>query len=682
MVLSTWLKNEEEMMDLKEKPLAAPACDLAGCGSLEASECGSCGTVNLPFFERLLEGHPWLARLLSARLRLLAGLALFLVALLIPGGGSSSLILFIAAYLTVGTGVLIQALAGLFRGKFFSEYFLMSVATVGALLIGEYAEAFAVMFLFLIGEALEHRAVDRTRRSIDSLNAIRPLIAHVVREEGKLDLSPALIRPGERILVYPGERVPLDGRLEGEGGSVDYSALTGESRPVHLAAGEEVMAGAINGASPLTLTVVRQESDSAVMQIMRLAEAAGRKKTPVEMFMERFSRVYTPAVVFLALALAVFPPLLLAGQTSSVWIYRALNFLVIACPCSLIISVPLAFIAGIGKASRQGIYIRGSQYLEALTNLETVIFDKTGTLTSGNFEVIDLETAPGVSGHHLIRVAAAAEQYSTHPLAEAVKRFHELNEEGEVSYPPLTDLEEIAGQGISARLEGRSLLAGNGKLMKDHGIGVPDRLEDRGDASLIHVAEEGRWIGSLLVSDALREGASRAVDRLRSQGTSTIGILSGDHQAAVSGIGRTIGADLSLAGLLPGDKIDELEKLRGLTAGRTAFVGDGINDAPVLRLADVGIAIGGLGSHAAIEAADVVIMTDELERIPDAVAIARGTKRRVRENVTLILLAKGVLLLLGALGITPLWGAVFADTGLMLLTVLNSLRAYYGGIRP
>ncbi len=664
----------------KEAPLAAPACDLAGCGPLEDSACESCGKHELPWLERLLDKRPWLARLFSARLRLLAGLILFAAALLTRDQVHLSTGLFITAYLTVGTGVLIQALAGLFRGKLFSEYFLMSVATIGALLIGEYAEAFAVMFLFLIGEALEERAVDRTRRSIDRLNDIRPLIAHVKTEEGSYDLSPSELERGETILVYPGERVPLDGRLEGEGASVDYSALTGESRPVYLAAGQEVLAGAINGPSLLTLSVIRQEKDSAVMQIMRLAEAAGRKKTPVEMFMERFSRIYTPTVVFLALALALLPPLLLAGQTSSVWIYRALNFLVIACPCSLVISVPLAFIAGIGKASKQGIYIRGSQYLEALADLEKVIFDKTGTLTSGKFSVVDIETATGVSGHRLIRVAAAAEQHSTHPLAEAVKSFFELNEGGEVTYPPLTDLEEIPGQGISAKLEGRQILAGNERLMKLKAVELPER-RDRQGTSLIHVAEEGRWLGTLLVSDSLREGARRTVERLRSQGTKTIGILSGDRKEAVSGLGEVIGADFVEAGLLPGGKIDELEKLRDSAAGRTAFVGDGINDAPVLRLADVGIAIGGLGSHAAIEAADVVIMTDELERIPDAVSIARGTRRRVRENVAVILLAKALLLLLGGLGLTPLWGAVFADTGLMLMTVLNSLRAFYGRIR-
>lgn len=671
---------------MKKQPRCTEtACDSSGhlargCTASQGTACcDSCETQALPFWDRLLDRQPWLERLLSSRVRFVTGLALFILALFLQEG-SLKLALFVTGYLIVGAGVIIQAFLSMVRGKFFSEHFLMSVATLGAFAIGEYAEAFAVMLLYLLGEELEDRAVDRTRRSIDSLKAIRPLIAHLDTGSGIEEKTPASLRPGQRILVYPGERVPLDGRLEGPEGSVDYSALTGESRPVALAPGEEVMAGAINGATVLTLTVLRDEAHSAVMRIMDLAEEAGQKKTPIEMFTDRFSRIYTPLVVFLALAMALLPPLFFPGQAYSVWVYRALSFLVISCPCALVISVPLAFIAGIGNASRRGIYIRGSQYLEALTQLETLVFDKTGTLTTGSFEIVDLETAPGIEESYLLRLAAAMEGQSTHPLALAVMRRSQA--EDSASAPPLEarSLQEIAGHGLEGQVEGRQVLAGNQKLMDLYGIEVPALKRDQASASLIHLAEEGRWIGSLMAADALRPGSLAAIDRLRGQGVQTIAILSGDRQAAVSEIGMALGADYMASGLLPGEKMEELEKLSGLTQGRTAFVGDGINDAPVLRLADLGIAIGGLGSDAAVEAADMVIMTDELERLPDAVAIARMTKRRVTENLVMILLIKGLLMTLGALGITPLWGAVFADTGVMLLAVLNSLRAYYGRV--
>lgn len=661
------------------------ACDNSGhlargCTASQGTACcDSCETQALPFWDQLLDRHPWLDRLFSNRVRFVTGLALFILALFLEEG-PLKLALYVTGYLIVGTGVIIQAFLSMVRGKFFSEHFLMSVATLGAFVIGEYAEAFAVMLLYLVGEELEDRAVDRTRRSIDTLKAIRPLIAHLDTGSGVEEKTPASLQPGQRILVYPGERIPLDGRLESSEGSVDYSALTGESRPVTLVTGDEVMAGAINGPSALTLTVLRDEAHSAVMRIMDLAEEAGQKKTPIEMFTDRFSRIYTPLVVFLALAMALLPPLFFPGQAYRVWVYRALNFLVISCPCALVISVPLAFIAGIGNASRRGIYIRGSQYLEALTQLETVVFDKTGTLTTGSFEIVDLEAAPGVEEGHLLRLAAAMEGQSTHPLALAVMRRSQA--EDKPSGPPLEiqSLQEIAGHGLQGQIEGRQILAGNQKLMDRYGIEVPALKRDLASASLIHLAEEGRWIGSLIAADALRPGSLVAIDRLRDQGTQTIAILSGDRQAAVSEIGMALGADYMASGLLPAEKIEELEKLSDLTQGRTAFVGDGINDAPVLRLADVGIAIGGLGSDAAVEAADMVIMTDELERLPDAVAIARMTKRRVTENLVMILLVKGLLMTLGALGITPLWGAVFADTGVMLLAVLNSLRAYYGRV--
>ncbi|NLA95721.1 MAG: cadmium-translocating P-type ATPase [Clostridiaceae bacterium] len=658
-------------------------CSSEGCDLGAGPSCGHCRTDQVISPDRFVERYPLPGRLATPGIRILAGVLLFAGGLLARGYSTTSFLLFLSGYLIVGTGVIIQAFTGALRGHLFSEHFLMTVATIGAFVIGEYAEGFAVMLLYLVGEELEHRAVDRTRRSIDALNRIRPVIAHLITEEGVADRSPAGIMPDDRILVYPGERVPLDGRLENKGGPVDYSALTGESRPVPLEAGDEVMAGAINGTMLLTLSVIRDENHSAVMRIMQMAREAGHKKTRVELFTERFARVYTPVVVFLAIGIALFPPLAL-GLDLSVWVYRALSFLVISCPCSLVISVPLAYIAGIGNASRRGIYIRGSQYLEALTDLDTVIFDKTGTLTDGTFGITGLVTAPGVSRDELVSLAAAIEEHSTHPVADAIRRFKEESSgiAGDIpNFEAVTDFEEIAGHGIAARVGTQQILAGNSRLMELYGV---DRvMEANGDhaGSTIQIAREGRWLGSLFASDTLRQGAVQAVSRLRHQGTSSIAVLSGDREAAVFGAGKAIGADLVASELLPEDKIREVENLQDMTKGRTAFVGDGINDAPVLRRADVGIAIGGLGSDAAIEAADVVIMTDELERIPDAVSIARKTKRRVHENVAVILAVKAILLTLGVLGITPLWGAVFADTGVMLLTVVNSLRAYYSRVR-
>ncbi len=678
--MSIWLKKQKvkgKMMIDQGGSCSSGSCDL-GAGPT----CGHCRTDQAISLDGFLERYPLLGRLTAPWIRILAGALFFAGGLLARGYGTTSFLLFLAGYLIVGTGVIIQAFAGALRGHLFSEHFLMTVATIGAFVIGEYAEGFAVMLLYLVGEELEHRAVDRTRRSIDALNRIRPVTAHLVTEEGVVDKSPASIVPGDRILVYPGERIPLDGRLENKGGSVDYSALTGESRPVSLEAGDEVMAGAINGAALLTLSVIRDENHSAVMRIMELAQEAGQKKTRVEIFTERFARIYTPLVVFLAIGIALFPPLAF-GLDISVWVYRALSFLVISCPCSLVISVPLAYIAGMGNASRRGIYIRGSQYLEALTDLDTVIFDKTGTLTDGTFGITGLVTAPGVSSGELVALAAAIEEHSTHPVADAVRRFKKESLDVADETPALdavTDFEEIAGHGMVARAGQQQILAGNGRLMGMFGVeGILEANNDH-SGSTIHIAREGRWLGSLFASDTLRQGAVQAVSRLRHQGTSSIAVLSGDREEAVFGAGKAIGADLVASELLPEDKIREVESLQELTGGRTAFVGDGINDAPVLRRSDVGIAIGGLGSDAAVEAADVVIMTDELERIPDAVSIARKTKRRVHENVAVILAVKAILLALGALGITPLWGAVFADTGVMLLTVVNSLRAYYSRV--
>ena len=637
--------------------------------------CDSCHVHEETFVERFLAQYPRLARLASVPSRLALGALLFVLGLLFKDRTSLSFVLYLSGYLIVGAGVIVQAFLGMRRGNVFSQHFLMTVATVGAFFIGEYAEGFAVMLLYLIGEGLEDRAVDRTRRSIDALNDIRPLVAHKVTGELVEDLSPSAIRPGDEILVYPGERVPIDGELMTADGFVDYSALTGESRPVSVTSGDSVMAGAINGPSRLLLKALRDEEHSAVMRIMDLAEAAGRKKTKIEMFTDRFSRVYTPIVVAMAFMLVIIPVLFL-GLDFQLWLYRALSFLVISCPCALVISVPLAYIAGIGNASKRGIYIRGSQYLEVLAKLDTVVFDKTGTLTQGNFVVVDQVVAKGVDSNELLQAAAFAEQHSTHPVAEAIRAY--VQQAGILQIPAADSIEEQAGHGVVAYRGDDQYLAGNDKLMALHAVRGFEGIGDEHAATVVHVALRGHYLGSFYVADELRQHAASAVRHLREEGVKQIAILSGDRENAVAAIAERVGADHWASELLPEHKIEAFESLREHAKGNSAFVGDGINDAPVLRLADVGIAIGGLGSDAAIESSDVVIMTDHVSRVGDMIAIAKRTKRRVTENVILILAVKSLLLLLGAMGIAPLWGAVFADTGVMLLAVLNSLRAYYG----
>ena len=640
----------------------------------------------------------FLRSIVSPRVRLAAAVVLFIAAFAARGREPESLSVafFTARYLIAGTGVILEAFGNVARGHVFTEHFLMTVATIGAFVIGEYAEGCAVMLLYLLGSELEDRAVDRTRRSIEALRTVRPDIAHLITEDGTVDCDPSHIRPGDRILIYPGERVPLDSTLLSESASLDYSALTGESQPVEKMTGDDILAGAINGSRVLTLLTLRDEQHSAVMRIMKLAEEAEQKKTTIESFTARFARFYTPVVVCLAVLLAFLPPLLMPGQDLRTWVYRALSFLVISCPCALVISVPLAFIAGMGSASKRSILIRGSQYLEALADLDTIVFDKTGTLTTGDFSITRMEWSDEFPKEDFLRLTADLERHSHHPLAQAAAKLCESGgavtdsasdtvrnaartadhrQEASAEGAVLTDIHEIAGLGMSAEVSGKQLLVGNRQLLEKYGIHIPETLADIPSATLIHTAYDRAWIGTLYAEDTLREGAADAVRRLRDRGVRRISILSGDRHGSAAAVSEELGADDLHAQLLPEEKMRHLEQILADTGGRTAFVGDGINDAPALRLADIGISMGALGSDAAVEAADVVIMTDELQLIPDAVSIASQTRNRVRENVLFILLVKGILLALGAFGITTLWAAVFADTGVMLLAVLNALRA-------
>ena len=621
--------------------------------------------------QKLRKRHPFWALLLSNGARLIFGTIFFIGGILTHKNTTASLVLFIASALVAGIDVMWTAFKSLFTGHLFSEQFLMTIAAIGALIIGKPAESGAVMLFYLLGSSLEERATQQTSRSIHALADLRPRIAHRIKEDGSIvDHAPCELQPGDRIRVFAGERVPLDGILESNLAQLDYSALTGESIPKLIEEKGEILAGAINGHNAVDILVTRNEHDSAITRILDLAQRASLRKTKIETFTARFARVYTPIVVILAALLAFLPPLFITGATLTEWGYRALNFLVISCPCALVISVPLAFISGMGNASRRGILIRGSTSLDALNDTATCVFDKTGTLTTGQFTVRRIVSADSIPEEQLTYYASVAEQYASHPIAEAIRNLRpDLLGEMPCS------IEEWAGKGVRAKIGEKNVLAGNRAWLEENSVFVPDDTGATLGATLVHVALNNIWIGTFYIEDTLRASAKEAVQRLRELGVSRIAIFSGDTQNVTLETGRQLGVDAAFGAMMPEDKLKHLDNERSVTKGKTIFVGDGINDAPALRLADVGIAMGGLGTDAAIEAADVVVMTDELNRIPDAVAIAHKTVRIVRQNVVFILLIKISLLMLSALGLSALWAAIFADTGVMALSVLNALRA-------
>ena len=621
--------------------------------------------------QNLRKRHPFWALLLSNGARLISGTVLFIAGILTQKNPTVSLVFFITNALIAGIDVMWTAFKSLFTGRLFSEQFLMTIAAIGALIIGKPAESSAVMLFYLLGSSLEERATQKSSRSIHALADLRPRIAHRIKDDGSIvDHAPCELQPGDRIRVFAGERVPLDGMLESNLAQLDYSALTGESLPKLIEKEGEILAGAINGHNAIDILVTRNEHDSAITRILDLAQRASLRKTKIETFTARFARVYTPIVVILAALLAFLPPLLIPGATLAEWGYRALSFLVISCPCALVISVPLAFISGMGNASRRGILIRGSTSLDALSDTATCVFDKTGTLTTGQFSVRRTVTALGISEEQLTYYAALAEQYASHPIAEAIRNLR----------PDLMgnlpcSVEERAGKGVLTKIDEKEVLAGNRAWLEENDVFLPEDQDSTVGATLVHVALNKIWIGTFYVEDTLRKTAKEAVQRLRELGVARIAIFSGDTHDVTLETGRRLGADAAFGAMMPEDKLKHLDDERNASKGKTVFVGDGINDAPALRLADVGIAMGGLGTDAAIEAADVVVMTDELNRIPDAVAIARKTVRIVRQNVVFILLIKISLLVLSALGLSALWAAIFADTGVMVLSVLNALRA-------
>jgi len=586
------------------------------------------------------------------------------------GEGTAGTILFLAAYVLVGADVLWRAAVNLRRGHLFGEHFLMSTATLGALALGDYAEAAAVMLLYQLGEFLQDRAVQRARRSITALMDIRPDTARVLMDGHEEVVHPEAVAVGSMIRIYPGERVPLDGTVTAGESTLDTAALTGESLPRTVHTGDTLLSGCVNITGALTVRVTAAYAQSAAARILDLVEEAADKKSRTEAFITRFARIYTPVVVCAALGIAVLPPLI-TGDVFAPWVYRALTFLVISCPCALVISVPLTFFAGLGAASRAGLLVKGSSYLDALARTDTVVFDKTGTLTEGNLRVTRILPAAGATEQEVLARAAAAEQHSSHPMARAVMRAF-----AECGGTPAAvhDIEEHAGRGITARSEERIICIGTRAYLSESGV---TDLPPAAPAGAIWLAVNGAYAGMICVADTVRAGAADAVRALREHGVRETVILTGDARPAAQSVAAAVGIDTVYAELLPQDKAAHLERL--LTAERAdrtlAYIGDGINDAPVLARADIGIAMGGIGADAAIEAADVVLMTDEPRRLVSLLALARRTVRIARENIALAVGIKAAVLLLGALGWVNLWAAIFADVGVTLLAVLNAMRA-------
>ena len=596
--------------------------------------------------------------------RIVAAALLTLVAALLPLEGLWKALAFAVPYLVIGWDVLWGAIRNIAHGQVFDEKFLMAIATLGAFAVGEYPEAAAVMLFYQIGEWFQSVAVGRSRRSIAALMDIRPDMARVLRDGEEVELDPEEVEVGETLVVRPGEKIPLDGVILEGSGSVNTAALTGESLPVDVAEGDTVISGSISLTGLLKIRASGVYAESTVARILELVENSSEKKARVENFITRFARWYTPLVVVSALLLAVLPPLLGGGAWSG-WIKRALIFLVVSCPCALVVSVPLSFFGGIGGASRDGILVKGANYLEMLERVDTVVFDKTGTLTQGRFAV-DAIHPKTVSAEELLDIAAAAESYSSHPVAESVVRAHE----GDIDRSRIGAVEELAGMGVKAVVDGRTFYVGNGRLMEQVGA---DWHECHLPGTVIHIAEGAAYMGHIVINDQPKPDAAAAIRRLKELGVKRTVMLTGDSEKVAAAVGKELGVDEMHAGLLPAQKVEQVEAL--LAKGcRVAFVGDGINDAPVLSRADVGIAMGALGSDAAIESADIVLMDDKPSRLPLALRIARRTMRIVRENIIFSLVVKFGILILSALGLTNMWWAVFGDVGVLILATLNAMR--------
>lgn len=606
----------------------------------------------------------------SQLLRIGTGAAAFFTAVIFNLPQWAELTFYLISYVLVGGEVVLRAVKNISRGEVFDENFLMGLATIGAFSIGEFAEGVAVMLFYQIGELFQDYAINRSRKSIASLMDIRPDFANLVIGNEVKKVSPEEVNVGDTIVVKPGEKLPLDGIIIEGRSMIDTSALTGESLPREVQKGDEVLSGVINKNGLLTIRVTKIFGDSTVAKILDLVQNASSKKSPTENFITKFARYYTPAVVLCAVALAFLPPLFIPGASFSQWIYRALVFLVVSCPCALVISIPLSFFGGIGGASRNGILVKGGNYLEALNNVEIVVFDKTGTLTKGAFIVTEIKPVGEFSKEQLLEYAAYAESYSNHPIAASIVKAYGKN----INKQEIENYNEVMGQGIKVKVRGKDLLAGNIRLMSSEGISYA-QYDSVG--TTVHIAIDKIYAGYLVISDDIKEDSAQAINELKKIGIKKTVMLTGDSKAIGIKVGKDLGLDEIYTELLPDKKVYRMEKLSGEKSpkGKLVFVGDGINDAPVLARADIGIAMGGVGSDAAIEAADIVIMTDEPTKVAAAIKIAKKTKNIVMQNIVFALGVKFLILLFGALGFATMWEAVFGDVGVALIAVLNAMRA-------
>lgn len=576
--------------------------------------------------------------------------------------------LYIISYLIVGLSILKKAVRNIFRGKVFDENFLMAVATIGAFGIGEFPEAVAVMLFYQVGELFQSYAVDKSRKSISNLMDIRPDYANVIRNEKEEKVDPDEVKIGETILVKPGEKIPLDGKVIEGNSMLDTKALTGESIPKEVQEGEEVLSGSINENGVLKIEVTKEYGESTVSKILDLVENASSKKSKSENFITKFARYYTPIVVIIAVILAIVPPLMIKGALFSDWIYRALSFLVVSCPCALVISIPLSFFGGIGGASKIGILIKGSNYLEALSNTEIAVFDKTGTLTKGVFEVQKVE-AVDITKDELIEIAAYAENYSSHPIAKSIKKTYNKN----IDESKIKDIQEISGFGISAEISNKQVLVGNEKLMKKNAIEYK-KCEEVG--TILYIAIDNKYAGYILISDEIKEDSFKMIEQLDKIGIKKTVMLTGDKKEVGEDVAKKLGIKEVFTELLPDGKVEKVQELlkEKSEKGKLVFVGDGINDSPVLAISDIGMAMGALGSDSAIEAADIVIMTDEPSKIASSINLSKKTMRIVKENIIFAIFVKVAVLVLSALGISTMWEAVFADVGVSIIAIINALR--------
>ena len=602
--------------------------------------------------------------------KIVIALVLFVIALLIPFPYKwINNVVFIASYLIVGLEIVLKAIRNITRGKVFDENFLMAIATIGAFGIGEFPEAVAVMLFYQVGELFQSYAVDKSRKSISTLMDIRPDYANVKRNDEVSKVSPEEVKIGELIVVKPGEKIPLDGVIEEGKSMLDTSSLTGESMPQDVSVGDSVLSGCINKSGLLTIKVTKEFGESTVSKILDLVENASSKKSKSENFITKFAKYYTPAVVIIAVLLAIVPPIIIKDAVFTDWLYRALTFLVVSCPCALVISIPLGFFGGIGGASKKGILVKGSNYLEAIAQTEIVVFDKTGTLTQGKFEVQKIE-AVEIEKEELLELAAYAENHSNHPISLSVKDAYK----NKIDMQKITQTEEIAGLGVKAVIDEKKVLVGNDKLMVESGIEYK-KLADIG--TILYVAIDNKFAGYIVIADKIKDDSKKTIEILKENNIKKTVMLTGDKKQVGEHVADILGLDEVYTELLPDGKVKKVEELlkQKSEKGKLVFVGDGINDAPVLALADIGIAMGGLGSDAAIEAADVVIMTDEPSKIGNAIQISKKTMRIVRENIIFSLVVKIAVLILTACGLSTMWEAVFADVGVSIIAILNSLRA-------